>query len=452
MRFDSRQRHRLSRPPATLDFDRRSLLQRGFLGLGLLAIGGSLVGCGGTRSPAPGPAPGPVPGGAGVATPPGTARLADLGPLSATPDDHDLLLPAGFTARVIGRAGQPVPGTEFLWHSDPDGAAVFATAGGGWIYVSNREYLPGGADAIEFAADGSILRAYNILAGELSRINCGGGVSPWHSWFSAEEHALGLVWECDPWGLAAPLRLDALGTFKHEAVAVDPLSNTVYLTEDEPDGRFYRFLPATPNPGGRADLSRGRLQVLRALADAAVVNAPGQGGPCAVDWLDIPDPNPALGGLLTATPTRHQQSDSFAFNGGEGLWQQRGIVYFSTKGDRRIWALDIAAQRLQVIYDDFAFASPPLTSVDNLVMSPGGDLIVVEDQDREQSAVAITPDGRYQALVQLGASHAGSEVTGPAFSPDGRHFYFSSQRGSAGRAGSDGISYAVSGPWWRQPA
>ena len=204
-------------------------------------------------------------------------------------------------------------------------------------------------------------------------------------------------------------------------------------------------VPATPNPGGRADLSRGRLQVLRALADAAVINAPGQGGQCAVDWLDIADPNPALGGLLTATPTRHQQPDSFAFNGGEGIWQQRGIVYFSTKGDRRIWALDIAAQRLQVIYDDFTFASPPLTSVDNLVMSPGGDLIVVEDQDREQSAVAITPDGRYQALVQLGASHAGSEVTGPAFSPDGRHFYFSSQRGSSDKPGEQARLTALAG-------
>ena len=150
-----------------------------------------------------------------------------------------------------------------------------------------------------------------------------------------------------------------------------------------------------------------------------------------------------------ATPTRRQVPESFAFDGGEGIWHQRGVIYFSTKGDRRVWALDVAAQRIEVIYDDFAFATPPLTSVDNLVMTPGGDVIVVEDQDAEQSAVAITPDGRYQELVRLGPSHVGSEVTGPAFSPDGRFFYFSSQRGTSGQAGVDGVTYAVQGPWLR---
>jgi hypothetical protein len=422
--------------------DRRSLLRGGLLGLGLVAVGGALASCTGNAShESPGPASGVGPA--------GTGRIGDIGPLSTRPDANGLLLPAGFTATVIGRAGAVVPGTDFRWHSDPDGGAVFPRSGGGWVYVSNREFLTGGVNAIEFAADGSIVRAYNILPGLLTRLNCGGGVSPWNTWFSAEEFDTGVVWECDPYGVEPPRRLAALGTFKHEAVTVDPASHTVYLTEDEPDGRFYRFLPSAPNLGGRADLSAGRLQVMRVQGDAAVVNAPGQGGRFAVDWLDVPTPNPLLGGLVLATPTRRQVPDSFAFNGGEGIWQQRGIVYFSTKGDRRVWALDLAAQAVEVIYDDFAFATPPLTSVDNIVMTPGGDVIVVEDQAAEQSAVTITPDGRYQELVRLGPDHAGSEVTGPAFSPDGRFFYFSSQRGSSGRAGVDGVTYAVEGPWLR---
>ena len=179
-----------------------------------------------------------------------------------------------------------------------------------------------------------------------------------------------------------------------------------------------------------------------------MVNTPGQGSHYKIDWLDIAEPNPRLGLLSTAVPTRNQQPDSFAFNGGEGIWQQRGVVYFSTKGDRRVWALDVAAQSLQVIYDDAAFATPPLTSVDNLVMTPGGDVIVSEDQNSEQMAVAIRPDGRFQPLVQLGPKHVGSEVTGPAFSPDGRFFYFSSQRGTSNLVGTDGVTYAVEGPWW----
>ena len=239
----------------------------------------------------------PVPGdGDPVASSGGT--IGDLGPLSATPDANGLLLPAGFTATVIGRAGEWVPGTDFRWHSDPDGGAVFPRAGGGWVYVSNREYLSGGVNAIEFDDGGSIVRAYNILPGLLTRLNCGGGVSPWNTWFSGEEFETGAVWECDPFGVEPARRLSALGTFKHEAVAVDPASNAVYLTEDEPDGRFYRFLPTVANVGGRAELTSGRLQVMRLRADAAVVNAPGSGGRHAVEWLDVPNPNPLLGGLI----------------------------------------------------------------------------------------------------------------------------------------------------------
>jgi secreted PhoX family phosphatase len=39
-----------------------------------------------------------------------------------------------------------------------------------------------------------------------------------------------------------------------------------------------------------------------------------------------------------------------------------------------------------------------------------------------------------------------SEITGPAFSPDGTRLYFSSQRGSSGTT-SGGITYEVSGPF-----
>ena len=39
----------------------------------------------------------------------------------------------------------------------------------------------------------------------------------------------------------------------------------------------------------------------------------------------------------------------------------------------------------------------------------------------------------------------GSEITGPGFSPDGRHLYVSSQRGSDGR----GITYEIGGRFGR---
>ena len=55
-----------------------------------------------------------------------------------------------------------------------------------------------------------------------------------------------------------PVVLPRLGTFKHEAAAVDPVTGCVYLTEDAPDGRLYRFRPdVTPAFGARPDFENG---------------------------------------------------------------------------------------------------------------------------------------------------------------------------------------------------
>jgi hypothetical protein len=56
------------------------------------------------------------------------------GPLQPA-NAHGILLPAGFTSRIVARSSQAVPGTSYVWHNAPDGGAVFAN-GTGWIYVS----------------------------------------------------------------------------------------------------------------------------------------------------------------------------------------------------------------------------------------------------------------------------------------------------------------------------
>src|SRR3712207_6985609 len=35
----------------------------------------------------------------------------------------------------------------------------------------------------------------------------------------------------------------------------------------------------------------------------------------------------------------------------EGIWYDGGFVYFTTKGDNRVWAHDIAASTIEAIYD-----------------------------------------------------------------------------------------------------
>jgi secreted PhoX family phosphatase len=356
------------------------------------------------------------------------ARLADLGPLGP-PDANGLRLPPGFKSRIVARSGRrPVAHRSFVWHGAPDGGATFANKDGGWIYVSNAELSQnkGGASALRFDANGDLVDAYPILGN--TNVNCAGGPTPWGTWLSCEEHPNGLVWECDPLGRAPALPWPALGAFTHEAVAIDPTTMQAYLTEDLPDGRWYRFTAHRRDPRtGVPDLSSGVLE-------AAEWDGKSGG---RVQWHRIED---ASG---KSVPTRLQAPRTTAFRGGEGCWYAHGTVYFTTKHDNRVWAFDIATQSLRILYDAALAADPVLVGVDNVTTSAGGDVLVAEDGG-DMQIVAVSAE-RVAPIVQV-EGHRDSEVTGPAFDPSGTRLYFSSQRGPTG-ASVDGVTYEVSGPF-----
>lgn len=342
------------------------------------------------------------------------------GPLGA-PDRHGVRLPAGFIARLLARSGDAVGASGHRWHFAPDGGATFAMPDGGWVYVSNAELSrpAGGASVIRFDVAGQVVDAYPILSS--THLNCAGGATPWGTWLSCEEFTLGQVWECDPRLRGQGVPRAALGVFKHEAAVVDPATGNVYLTEDDENGRLYRFVPVRAG-----ELTAGSLQ-------AALVAPDG-----AVDWVPVPDKR------------AYRQADSTPFRRGEGAWFSKGVLYFCSTSDHRVWALDVARNRLRVLYDGRA-AGPDaaLRDPDNLtVHAPSGDVFVCEDGDNLECVMLAMQAGTPVAAPFLSlVGHDGSELTGVAFSPDGRRMVLSSQRGLAGAKGNPGMTFEVGGPF-----
>ena len=416
----------------TTPVQRRDLLRRSFIQLGLMTSATSFLRCDcrpNRQTTAPGTEPLFAPWHPPEISVPTESNFPNLGPLQA-PDELGLRLPRGFRARIVARSGESVSGSRYRWHDAPDGGATFLTNDGGYVYVSNSEvWLRGGAGALRFDREGNLTDAYPILEG--TEFNCAGGATPWGTWLSCEERDRGQVWECDPFGKVGAVARPSLGLFSHEAVAVDLDTLVLYLTEDQVDGRLYRFIPDN-NVGDRPDLRAGTLQSMQ------VMN--GTEGP--VEWIDVPDPSGS------DQPTRYQVAESTPFNGGEGIAFRDGVIYFTTKGDNRVWAYDTRASDLVMIYDDDRSSNPILQGVDNLIVTSAGDLLVAEDGG-DMQIVAITED-RLLPVLQL-AGQPASEITGPALDPYRKRLYFSSQRGFSGSPfGSGGITYEVSGPFFAE--
>jgi uncharacterized protein len=471
-----------------LGLSRRDFLRNLLLTAGSVSTASWLTACGSSS---------PLPTGAGPGGTPRRSPFADMGPL-LPPDENGVQLPAGFSSRVIAVVNEPpIPSNPtFLWHSDPDGGAVFRTDDGGWIYLSNCEardattlfgqlpaipviselatreslealspvigpvtgllplspplVLPfqGGVSALRFDKDGNLVDAYPVQRNTTT--NCSGGATPWGTWINGEEIVDGYMFECSPLrDGGTPIRLDRFGRKAHEMVAVDVAGRAIYHTEDVTGSdRFYRtvFTSQAWPQGGKPDYSQGVLQVL--AVDAGVDAA--RLGPVPVRWINAVDdgrPQPQV-----------YLEEATIFAGNEGVWFLDGFVFFSTKGDDNIWAIDTIGGTIESIYnpEDGPIGSPvdpnepQMAGVDNIAMTLDGEMIVVEDGG-DMRAMVLLPDRSTIPLLRLPGDPAVTEVTGAAFSPDGRRLYVSNQRalrmGLPAAFGFGGVVYEITMPF-----
>ena len=234
-------------------------------------------------------------------------------------------LPEGFTYTVLSRMGDDmddgliVPGLH-------DGMAAFPGASGKTVLVRNHEVLTGANGA--FGHDHELLERVDpakvfdagygktpSLGGTTTLVfdtgtqelqqhflslagttrNCSGGPTPWGSWVTCEEfpqrandvHEMDHGWcfevPSSATELVDPVPLTWMGRFNHEAIAVDPESGVVYLTEDQADGLLYRYVPDVAG-----DLAQGgRLQALaikNAPASTRATGPPSRGSDRAKSW------------------------------------------------------------------------------------------------------------------------------------------------------------------------
>lgn len=390
-------------------------------------------------------------------------RPGPFGPLRRDPDGI-LDLPEGFTYRILDRTGTRMD-DGFTTPAMPDAMGCFSLPDGTWALMRNHELpidvlalgparermMP--AEAFDPRGPGGVSRvvvdpvtlerrsANLVLAGTV--MNCAGGVSPW-GWLSCEETVVsghGFVFLCDPRAsaVAPPRRLPALGRFRHEAAAVDPRTNVIYLTEDRENACLYRLLPHDP-----AQPFEGELQALRVRGRRTFDTGRELGPrPVEIDWVPIHEAVPDD----DVVRARAQADGAAVIARGEGIGVRSegdrvSLLISATAGGRnalgQILELtpDGAGGELRVLAG--SRGRHDLDMPDNLTLGPGDRVYVCEDGRGRDHVRGLEPrTGELFDFARNALSE--TEIAGVCFSPDGTAMFLNLQ--------GDGLTLAIRGPF-----